>query len=344
MFLNLNVKDGAGKMRGAVRMRLDFDRHQWFIDNPSPMPWQFVGFSRTGAFEVKDWGVSWIWDRDGGTKRNTIIFWDPPKGEDDYLRKTGKARLYDPKDRAFKDGIVDWAVDRTAQPAKTGLALGPPAASPIRAAMNKVLGKLLKDMEKHGGELSSDTAEFANYTGFTTKTLKLNYWDKEFVTVKDPKDPTKTITKPNPERNFTTCNAFLGKMARLLGAELGVPPGKWLNAGVLQLDWVDKDLPGSWVPVDPSGKLKPQVGDFYSRPLPLSGNLVQKFGHVGIVAEFKGSNWFSVDGGQGGRSKEKDFIKKVDRKTYDPSQINGWCDIEKYFAHVLDPKNPKPKP
>src|SRR5262245_18020561 len=102
MILNLTVNDAAGKSRGSVRMGLDFGKKQWFVADHKPVPWQHVGFSKTGSFELKDWGVGWIWDQEpGGKKRTTIIFWNPPKSELDFKNLSGRARLYDPKVSAF---------------------------------------------------------------------------------------------------------------------------------------------------------------------------------------------------------------------------------------------------
>jgi hypothetical protein len=58
----------------------------------------------------------------------------------------------------------------------------------------------------------------------------------------------------------------------------------------------------------------------------------QQFGHVGIIGSFDGNLYTSVDGGQGGRSAKKDFIKWVPRGAYDPLKFNGWCDIDIYFG------------
>jgi hypothetical protein len=111
-----------------------------------------------------------------------------------------------------------------------------------------------------------------------------------------------------------------------------VEVGYWLGAGVLQLDLVDKDVKGSWIPKDPLGRRRPKPGDIYSRPLTLQSGHVQQFGHVGIVRTMEGSSWSSVDGGQGGRNGGKDYIKWVKRGKYHPKQINGWCDIDIYFS------------
>src|SRR5262249_1734698 len=147
-------------------------------------------------------------------------------------------------------------------------------------------------------------------------------------TIPDPKDPEKDPKKkrriPNPSRDFTTCNAFLGTVVDQLGKKIGVPPGRWLSAGVLQLDLVDKDVKGSWVPSDPTGFLHPRPGDIFSAEHVDKKGHVQKFGHVGIVGSFDEGYWTSVDGGQGGRDGGKDYIKRVWRGLYYVGRLTGW--------------------
>ena len=99
------------------------------------------------------------------------------------------------------------------------------ALSPLR---QKAV-KLLEDNVPVQG-LTSDAPEFARLTGYSTATLKEKW-------------------KSMP--TFTTCNAFGGNYAILLGA----PPGCWLTRGLLQLDWVKKDVPAA----EPIGSALPPV-------------------------------------------------------------------------------------
>jgi hypothetical protein len=329
MLLNLTVKDANNNPRGSAKVRLDFWQKRWYVVDDKPLPWQYVGFSKGGTFEQKDWNVSWVWDKDpDGTKRNTIIFWDPPVGKHDVKNSSGRARLYDPKDSTFKDCIISWTVDRIT-----------PELSPIRQAMLDII----KVVPNKG--LSSDDKDFKTLTGFDTARLKKDYWD--VATVPDPKDPEPDLKKkrqiPNPSRDFTTCNAFLARVVGMLSDKIGVPAGRWLSGGVLQLDLVDKDVKGSWVPTDPTGILHPRPGDVYAAPHINKKGHVQKFGHVGIVGSFDDGLWSSVDGGQGGREGEKDYIKRVSRGIYYVGRVTGWCDIDKYFGGPVRPKVEPPK-
>jgi len=151
--------------------------------------------------------------------------------------------------------------------------------------------------------LSSDDPRFLELTGMNTKSL---------------------LEKWKTEPWFTTCNAFVGRFAIYLGAPRG-----WLSRGVLQLDWANKDVPGCWVPVDRSGITPPKAGDFYAKPFRSKG-IEQKFGHVGIVYDVIGSTITTVDGGQGGSAAGKDYIKWR-TWLYNPADMTGWVDLEKYF-------------
>src|ERR1700737_2412081 len=89
-----------------------------------------------------------------------------------------------------------------------------------RAALSPLRQKAVKLMEDNVPVqgLTSDNPAFARLTGYSTAALK-----------------EKWKTMPG----FTTCNAFGGNYAVLLGA----PAGCWLSRGLLQLDWVKKDVP-----------------------------------------------------------------------------------------------------
>jgi hypothetical protein len=172
-------------------------------------------------------------------------------------------------------------------------------------------------------EMSSDDPAFKKLTGYDTQRLLDEYWEPEN---KNP--PWSDEKRPKKNTSFTCCNLTLGCLAGQLGKRLGKKVGFWLGAGVLQLDWADRDVKGSWIPSS-SGRT-PQVGDFYS-----THHGAQKFGHVGTIGEIaEDGTWTAYDGGQGGYNSggKKDFIKKVFRGKLDPSYMNGWIDIDIYFG------------
>ena len=129
-------------------------------------------------------------------------------------------------------------------------------------------------------------------------------------------------------KNTTGCNSFNGYIARSFGAKTG----SYLARGFLDISKAEKEVPGSWVWANVSeaieAGLHPKPGDFYSMPL---GD--QMFGHVGVVVDFDGASqtWTHVDGGQGGKSVGKDFIKWAKAKKFNRDKINGWVDMAVYL-------------
>jgi hypothetical protein len=101
--------------------------------------------------------------------------------------------------------------------------------SPIR---RKILQYLNDKIPKKG--LYSDHANFKEITGFDTASLK-KFWEG---------DP-----------GFTTCNSFAGGVAQ----KIGTPGGRLLNKGLLELDKLGKEVPGSWIPAKPNHYPRPGV-------------------------------------------------------------------------------------
>jgi hypothetical protein len=320
-------------------MRIDFSQQMWFIEEDKEQAWRSVGYSTKRPFELRDNDVMWIWDQDSvGKKRNSVIVYNPPRDESDSKHLADQARIFDPKDSTFKEGWIRWKVDPTAQPlsappstAATPSTVAASAMSRVRTAILQLIDEVKKTIPSGG--LSSDEPAFQKYTGFNTARLKKDYWDVEKVPDKDHPG----AMKDNPERDFTTCNAFLGNMMGKLGSKIGARVGHWLAKGPLQLNQVDLDVKGSWIPVDPTGVRQFRPGDIYSMIHEKNG-FIQKFGHVGIVATIDATGWSSLDGGQGGRQAQKDYIKLAPRGAYKPTVITGWCDIDVYFAAANNQK------
>ena len=135
-------------------------------------------------------------------------------------------------------------------------------------------------------------------------------------------------TAPNASLFLTSCNAFLGKTARRLGAR----PGSHLASGILDLQRCDRDVKGSFVWA--KGELRPRVGDFYAVSEVNRYHDLQQFGHVGTVAKINSDGtWMAVDGGQG-RVGAEDFVKRVPKGSLATTNFTGWCDIDIYFGNA----------
>jgi hypothetical protein len=245
-----------------------------------------------------------------------MIIWEAPMNEYDRGHMAGGARLYEPANASLKDNIVKWSYLRNSSPA-VAPASADGALSPVRQAMMEVLKRWAPvDV------LSSNDAAFYNLTGYNTKMLFDNFWEPENKKTPKPWPPGQV---PPKNTTFTTCNLTMGNLGIKLAARLGKKAGKQLAKGLLQLDAVDQDVKGCWIPSSRGGS--PKAGDFYSRP---DGK--QVFGHVGTIGEITpAGDWITVDGGQGGYRGKLDYIKKVNRGKLIPSQLNGWIDIDIYF-------------
>ncbi len=307
---NMNLQ---GSTRSA-EIELDFGSKTWNLKN-GKIQLPGVGYSDQGPFQVQPSGVIWLLDGPGNSQtRTTMIIWDAPRNENDTGHASGNGRLYEPANTTLKDGPISWKFLRRSAPATPAV----PTLSPIRQAMMAVLRENVPQKT-----ISSDDPLFKKLTGYNTQMLLDNFWEPEN---KQPPWPAGKMPKKN--LSFTTCNLTLGCLAGKLGQKLGKRVGRWLGAGVLQLDWAAKDVPGSWIPSSTGGS--PRAGDFYS-----VADGAQVFGHVGTIGEINPDGTFcSVDGGQGGyrSANKKDFIKWKNRGKLEPSRMNGWVDIDKYFA------------
>ena len=296
------VYDKNGASRGQLRMQLDFGGTKWSLAEDSGKLWTRIGTSQSGAMDVRGTQVGIKGQPPGRLPQIVLVLSNIPEGGN---ANAGTGKIVAASDQSLSDGFVYWTCEE-------------PTLSPIRQAMMAVLKDCVPVPV-----ISSDDPLFKKLTGYNTQMLLDNFWEPEN---KNP--PWPEGKRPPKNTTFTTCNLTLGCLAVKLGARLGKRVGKWLSAGVLQLDWAGKDVPGSWIPSSSGGT--PKVGDFYSKP-----DGAQVFGHVGTIGEItEQGNWTAVDGGQGGyvSANKKDFIKRVNRGKLEPSRMNGWIDIDKYFA------------
>jgi hypothetical protein len=302
MNLQMVVYDNNGATRGQMRMKLDFGGTKWNLVEDAGQVWTRIGASASGDMDVKGSQVGIKAQPAGKPPGTVLLLSNVPQ---DGPANAGTGKIVTASDPSLSDGYVFWAYEE-------------PVLTPVRKAMQAVLRELVPKKE-----MSSDDPLFKKLTGYDTQRLLDEYWEPE-----NKQPPWKEGTQPKKNTSFTCCNLTLGCLASQLGNRVGKRVGRWLGAGVLQLDWADKDVKGSWVPSS-SGRT-PQVGDFYS-----VNHGAQKFGHVGTIAEItEDGAWTSCDGGQGGyvSANKKDWIKKVFRGKLDPSKMNGWVDIDAYFG------------
>lgn len=119
---------------------------------------------------------------------------------------------------------------------------------------------------------------------------------------------------------MTACNGFVGTIGNQLGSK------EFL--GQFEIEKVLKKIGKgeAWVPS--TAGVRPKYGDIF----------VRKGLHMGISLDFEGDVWNTVEAGQGGPKAKRDILMRKKTK-YDASALQGWVDIELYFA---GPKSPMP--
>ena len=308
MFIQLNVFDTSDRFRGQARMRLNWQEKTWIVEEDQQWVWRRVGFSNVGSFEVKSWGVIWIWDQ----LRNPVIFHDAPQHSIDFKHQQGRGRIYDPKDSSFKDARVNWSINpvtaSTASPKSVEL-------SPRRVRLLQVLNQVLPctyasaKFDKITGKLRKDSPGVgAGYTtcgslpGFVTSELgaghlKGDAWQKYMQ-----------------KRSLNGTNAVRIK---------GIQHGAWVEA-----DLVKRPLPGDIYALLNNGK---------------SNRATDGISHVGVIMDASGDVWKTADMGQGGGwegkiNVERPYKAKEGELFGETIQgggyriLAGWVDIDKYFG------------
>jgi hypothetical protein len=341
MLLKLNVYDKASRSKGTVRMRLDFERNKWSLEQDPQQAWKYVGFSGNGTFDVKtDNHVIWIWDYDNfGGRRNTIIFWDPPESEGDS-KTGGRARLFDPQDKAYKDCVLTWSVE-------------PSAAAPKKAT---------------GGELTPIRKRVLEIIAG----IPFDYFPnvKHKFPNGPPSDALKAKTAPTPDvkqTKVTNCGEFPGWIVARLGGSvpkdlslkfkdkwgwycLTCPMTGW-DVWAQKVEAQRKGQAKIWIPRKKG--LLPKPGDFY---ILSPGSSKNGFSHIGVFVEAAGSTWKTADTGQPSPSPgpdtpdgytgcyEKRTFKEDDDSlelklpgaTLSPDvgikYLKGWIDLDGLFA------------
>jgi hypothetical protein len=306
MFVQLAVFDTKNNLRGQARMKLDWQQKVWVIDQDQQWIWKRVGFSNMGTFEVKSWGVIWLWDQ----LRNTVIFHDAPRNGIDFKHSSGHARIYDPKDTAFKDGKISWSTN-FAPAAESAEAQ---ELSPLRIKLIKLLNEVLPCVY-----------ESAKYDRITGKLRK---------------------NSPGVGAGYTTCGSLPGFVSSELG---GKPLGKGWEAYMKKKSLNGTNLVrtrgiqyNAWVEADLIKRPKP--GDIYALlDKNLTDRLKDGIAHVGVIMDSSGSVWKTADMGQGGGFDGKINVERpynaTEGKLFGETNqgggyrmLAGWVDIDKYFA------------
>src|SRR5215813_10006968 len=96
----------------GAEFELNYTNNTWNLP-PASAKWGGVMYSDRGPFEVKPWGVVWLMDGMGSTKKScSIILHEAPTDEKNMPKTSGTGRAFAPATPGFKDAEVEWRVVR----------------------------------------------------------------------------------------------------------------------------------------------------------------------------------------------------------------------------------------
>lgn len=312
MFLKFDVMNGNKSSLGKAGVMLDWKANQWVVNDDKSGAWKKLAASRSGKFEVKDWGVMWMWDKD----RNFAILHKPPMSANDSGTMNGTARLYDPVDGTLKDSWIDWNVELT-NAAKVSIVLNKPMPL-TRTAMIERLNML-----------------------FPAPYLSLN---NDLLTSKLRKDDPKVLASPG---KYTSCGSlpgFVSGQVALGKGKKGQKFNDWMKTNSLNGTNRVRDIGialNCWVEAAPDKKPKP--GDVYALlDRGLTNKRLDGIAHVGVFECELGSSWRTFDLGQAGGfdgSKNTREYKPATCELYGETNqgggfrvVAGWVDLDKYMS------------
>lgn len=119
----------------------------------------------------------------------------------------------------------------------------------------------------------------------------------------------------------TTCNEFCQKCALAMGYTAQEGVGRFDIADRLN----GRGLGHVWVPAD-SGAT-PQFGDIFRVYEAKSDHNHVPLNHMAVSLYVSGTDWYTVESGQGGPSKGYDAILRK-KRTWKPSALRGWVNMK----------------
>jgi hypothetical protein len=307
MVLTFDVSDKAGISRGVVNVKLDWGGRQWSLVGDPNRVFERLGFSSGGSFEVRSWAVIWLQAQSPST--TCLIIWDAPTGETDPAHAAGQARIFEPKDPAFKDAVIGWTVGQSLSTSSATAAA--PALTPVRT---RVIDVILPEV-----------LPCVFPTGYVENGKQ--------TPVKPPKGSAEAkyfLNPYNPWRRGagTTCYTLPAYVASKLGKPFRFPVTTGLpKEGKRYQAWLfAKDVPSG-----------PKPGDLYAL---CTGELKdENITHVGVILSSTGTIWKTGDTGQGDGyaglyGVERAYNKTantLEGETHDGKKqrpIYGWVDLD----------------
>lgn len=348
MLMKITLPDG----RGAVQLELDYDTKKWSVQSGNG--WADVGGSE-GTFELPG-GVLWLKDPKLGKKDQTIVIvHDAPESEGDSAHLSGRGRIYQPKEAALQDGMINWTA--TMSPVRQKIleicrnnlpAIGQPPKDPPNCIASKV-----DTGYTNCGAFPGFVARQLGYYVPWDQGMKMHakymqqgekgeaLWEKTRTMLKIEKQEYK-YEIPEAEGKISVEGkgaSFTSPMAA------GWGQGR-LDEYPIKLEKIRHLDPGTiWIPFKTGGR--PQPGDFYVLERKLAPDQGIGFGHVGVIVDPAGARWTTADGGQGSSGfavgyKTRKFNEQDGTLMLDPPQtserddgwrrLQGWVNVDKLFA------------
>jgi hypothetical protein len=277
-------------------MKLDWGQKKWFLEKDEAQPiWERVGFSQKGPFEPQTGNETiWLWDEPH--IHNTVIFWDAPASETVSRNNSGKGRIFDPKDPAFKEGKIEWTIESAA----------PPALSPLRQRALAELVNLIPARYPKSWPTTKD--------GLTTKGPEGNWAKNVFSSLRQ-----------KAKAGYTNCVEFPAYLVLVLNGgkkklNPGFPPNTtkgWTDAGGGK-----RPLPGDiFILLNPGDEFG-HVGVIYDTSWKSSKGLL-----------WRTADWGQGDGWDGDWvERTYDPVKgTLTGGPNSPRKILGWVDLDELF-------------
>jgi hypothetical protein len=327
MLLNFNVHDQMRRQCfGTARVRLDWGKKTWEIQDDPQAAWSRVSVARTGLFVAEGAAVK-LFD---GYMRDMAVLFDGPRAAMDLGAQAGKGSVSAAGDR--QGAAVTWTQEPgTAQSAAADAALSG-RRQRLLARLRELLPCSLDDL--------------------TQKDPRTNLpkWD--------------VVSMGCRKFSGTSCGSLPGFVSMFLGADPlknGRPSGLAAHKaymGTRSLSGTPavrtKGLKyGGWV--EAGNDRRPKPGDIYAlldrdgQGLPLTDKKNSGIGHVGVILDATGDRWFTADLGQGHGFDGKIDVERAYRKAdgmlwgevkqggIDPYRVvAGWVDIDEYFKDSPD--------
>lgn len=366
MFVEIDLVDNKGGKRGQVQIELVFAKknepNKWVLQEKignGTNGWSGIHFSggTEGTFDVKDNNVLWLWDKDpaSGKQRNTFIMHKGPRHEGDVtdpgspgkpVDRQGTARIYDPKDPAFKDAHVRWKTKGLTPVRQRVLEIIYRTFPAYPGAMG--LPNIIDSSKSYGTNSFGKITNCGVLPGWIAR--QLGYYLPFEEKYKNWKFRTQEYTNKIPENEvFKLDKADKGKSSFVspLAAGWGhIPELPVISSYPILLEKARGLPPGTiWIPYYGGRQNKnrrPKPGDIYVLMQDLGGH----FAHVGVIVDAVGSIWRTADCGQAGKNaaayKKRIFNEDAGTLIVDPPESNtpdggtryleGWIDIDHLYS------------